>query len=314
MIYDETGEVEQAYIKCLIYGRPGTGKTYTALKIATGLGKTLMIDTERGSEPYRKRFKDPYGNPFIIGRTRNAKMIIKEVLPDAIKMKVECLIIDQISTIWDDCQTVYMMKEYNKRSKAWSFIEKNGKIPFQGWGFIKGIYKKMVRALLDVPMHVFILARAGTKYKVTSAGEPIEIGIKAACEKETPYDPAILIRMEHDEGSDIWTASCEKDRWSCLEGKTFDNPGMSMFDPILVQLGGTQGTQPQPETDMIEDEGEYKPVKNTMENAQKALLNSLCKKNNLDEALFENHIKDMNTEEASVLIKDMTIGNIPELD
>ncbi len=306
MIFDETGDVEQAYLKVGLYSGPGGGKTFTALSVCTALGKTMIVDTERGSEPYRKTFFNPDGTPFIVARTRSAEQVYKEVIPGALERDCKCLIVDQVSTIWDDRKDAYILREFRRRSKNWDFIERNGKLPFQAWSFIKRPYRKMIRALLDCPMHVFILSRLSVEFSVTPKGEPVKTGETMEAEKNTPYEPAILVKMERNpQNKREWLALVEKDRWRTLEGEVFTNPDVSMFKPILAKLGNVQGVLPEPEVS-DEESVEEEPKANS---GQLKLLRILAKKGGIKDADVERELPKLDSSRAAQLINAMTLGD-----
>ena len=53
----ERATMQQAALKVALYGAPGSGKTYTALSVASGIGgRIAVIDTEHGSDFYANRW------------------------------------------------------------------------------------------------------------------------------------------------------------------------------------------------------------------------------------------------------------------
>lgn len=303
-VFDKKGEVEQAFLKVLFYGGTGSGKTFTALSVATSLGRSAVVDTERGTEPYRGQFLDPEGEPFLVARTRNATRIVEEVIPEAVKEGVRCLVVDEISTIWDDLKDQYIFREYQKQSKAWFSIEKNGKLPFQAWSFIKSPYRKMIRELLNAPLHVFLVARGVDEFEIGKDGNPVKIGEKVEAEKSTQFAPAVLVKMEWARKKKQWLALVEKDRWQCLTGQVFTNPDGTMFDPILAKLGKVHGSVPEPEFEEVPlAKGEEGPT-----SGQVKLLLLLGRKAGLEEEKVERALKGVGRVRAAALINEMTVG------
>lgn len=301
-IFDDSGVVEQGFMKVMIYGGPGAGKTCTALKVCTAIGKTAIVDTERGTEPFRTMFYNPDGSPFSVVRTRAPYAVVDDVIPEALKLEFKCLIVDQATTIWDDAKDQYILKEYEKQSKAWQFIDKNGKLPFQAWTFIKKPFRTMIRELLNAPMHVFILSRLADEYEILSSGEPKKLGERADAEKNTQYEPATLIKMEYDKKTKKHLAWCEKDRWGVLEGQVCENPDVEFFRPILAKLGPVHGKLPEPavvDTEVVEGP----------KSAQIILIRKLAEKGGVTSERVEEVLSRISREEAAKLINQFTLGD-----
>ncbi|MCH7535612.1 MAG: AAA family ATPase, partial [Bacteroidetes bacterium] len=299
-------EVQEAYFKGIFYGGPGSGKTFTALTIATKLGKTAIVDTERGVEPYVDVFNNPDGSPLGVVSTRSAKVIYKEVIPEAVRDGYKCLIVDQVSTIWEDSKDQYIYREFEKQSKAWKYIERNGKPPFQGWSFIKGPFRRMIRELMSTPMHVFILSRLADEFKVTPEGEPIKVGEVAATEKNTMYEPSVRVKMQYDKVKKEWLAYVETDKWRELAGKIFVNPTIEMIKPILKRLGKVHAKQPEPEIQEVDGSEDIIIKPNT---GQEKLISVLAKKGGIPHIAVEKFLEKCTREEASQAVNEMTVGN-----
>ena len=280
-LLESEGTTKQGYLKVAIYGDAGSGKTYTAIKIATSIGKTAVIDTERGCEPYRSQFRNPDGTPFLVASISTLAKA-SEVLQEAIDNKCQCLVIDQFTHLWEDAQESYLDKERDKNSKTWSIIESTGNIPFTSWGRIKKPYKLFIRELLNSPLHIFALGRMSIDYKIVS-GAPEKVGEKMDAEKHTQYEFSILIKMEHQKRKREWLALVEKDRWNQIGGQVFSNPDVSIFDKILPMLGSTHLPLPDNENDIIPDT-KGNPLQETTQNH--AQPKSANKKDKLDKVII----------------------------
>ena len=220
----------QAFLKVGIYGEAGAGKTFTALRIGSALGRVAFIDTERGTDFYSKMFE------FDVLHTRSLKTALDAVFSDEIK-KYDVLIVDSITHLWENAQESYIemlkrSRDPKKRARA-----EAGEIQFQDWRAIKAPYRKFINRLLSLDMHVFICGRLGTIYEFKD-GELVKAGVRMRAEGETPYEPHILIRMEQKGGRHY--AYVEKDRSSTIMGKVFENPDATMFEPVIKMLGGKQ--------------------------------------------------------------------------
>lgn len=237
-------KAEQAALKMGIYGPPGSGKTFTSLLIAEGLGITsgkrvAYVDTERGTDFYCKdvpsRAVHPQAFDFDALYTRS----LTEVLYEVKKLNpAECgvIVIDSVTHLWEAAIAAYG----GNQTRA-------GTIPMHAWGKIKRPYKELMSILLSSPMHVVICGRQGTEYATDEETEELKaVGLKMKAEGETAYEPHILIRMEAikpKKTNELATivAYAEKDRTGVLAGRSFINPTFeSMVKQLLPLLGETQ--------------------------------------------------------------------------
>ena len=230
-------EITQAKLKIGFYGGPGSGKTFTALMVATNLGKTALIDTEHGSDFYASRY------PFDVLHTKSLQEA-KEAIIEIGASDYDCLIIDSITHLWESPQAAFLEK-----------LARQGKsrdLQFQDWRVIKKPYKEFINDLLNLNKHVFLIGRMGAEYSM-DGGQLVKVGDKMKAEAETPYEPHVLIKMEivkkgndeHAVGTHL--AYFEKDRSSMMEGVTVENPTFETFKPILTLL--KSGQQPQMATE-----------------------------------------------------------------
>ncbi len=220
---------EVARLKVAFYGEAGSGKTYTSLLLATSLGKTAVIDTEHGSDIYAVQFD------FDVLHTRSIKTVL-EVLESEEIDNYDCIVVDSITHLWEDCQESYLKSlelsnDPKKRKKA-----ELGEISFADWRIIKRPYKRLITVLNQLDKHVFICGRQTAVYEFKN-GELVQTGVRMKADGDTPYEPHILIHMER-RGQDV-VAFVEKDRSGMIAGKTFVNPTPDMIKPVLEKLGST---------------------------------------------------------------------------
>lgn len=298
----EATECEYGYIKAMFYGGQGSGKTHTMLDVATSIGKTALIDTERGAEPFKERFKNPDGTAFFIAETRNLDEIDR-LIDRAVERGFKCLILDQISTVWEEAQEVYLAKEHEKASKVWQLMETDGSIPWTSWRHIKRPYKRILTHLINAPIHVFIGARKKDDYKRGAKGEPEKIGELPVSEKETPYEPQIVIKLEFKAKERQWWAYVEKSRWLDFQGQTFKEKHRDMFQAILPLLGREHRPLP-PGTD---DTSELTIDAIPANEPQKIILRKLMEKGGVENV--EERVEKATTVEANKWINAMTLGD-----
>lgn len=231
---------EQGFLKAGIMGFPGSGKSFTASKIAMGLVKTtgdkrpvFALDTEKGFDYLVSTFKDA-GIELQIARTRAFADLLSGIAEA--EKNASVLIIDSITHFWEEVQAAY--KKKNNRSR----------ISMADWGVIKDCWKPYTKAYLDSRLHIVMCGRAGDEYDSFENDEgKIEFhksGTKMQAEKNLGYEPGLGIEMERvtvgkpkkGERSFVNRAYILKDRFDVLDGKFFDNPSYETFLPHIEKL------------------------------------------------------------------------------
>lgn len=180
---------EQAKLRLALFGVSGSGKTYTALRIATGLGgKIAVIDTERNSAcKYSDRFDFDVCNatkPSI----ENLKMFIEEA------KNYDVLIIDSMTHAW-----LELLQEVERVAKT-----KFGGNTWSAWS--EGTPKQMslINALLDFPGHIIATMRVETNWTTVTNDKgkvvPVRVGEAPKQGKgiEYEFDMLMQISPEHD--------------------------------------------------------------------------------------------------------------------
>lgn len=180
---------KQAKLRLALFGVSGSGKTYTALRIATGLGgKIAVIDTERHSAcKYSDRFDFDVcelEKPTI----NNMIMTIKEA------ENYNVLIIDSLTHAW-----LELLQEVERIAKT-----KFGGNSWSAWS--EGTPKQMslINALLDFKGHIIVTMRTETNWTTTTNDKgkvvPVRVGEAPKQGKgiEYEFDMLMQISPEHD--------------------------------------------------------------------------------------------------------------------
>lgn len=171
-----------------IAGVSGSGKTFTALKIARGMvdkpGEIGLLDTEnkRGS-----LYADILDGPFMIGdlyppfSPSRYSAAIKEFQDAGIKV----LVIDSGSHEWEGeggCDDIANMKI--------------GKM--DNWIGAKREHKKFMNTLLQCNMHIVVCLRAREKTDFKNPAKPVSLGIQPVCEKNFLFEMTASMLMENE--------------------------------------------------------------------------------------------------------------------
>lgn len=225
-----------------IAGVSGSGKTYTALKIARGMvsnaSKIGFLDTEnkRGS-----MYADILDAPFMIGDlyppfspTRYAQAI-KEFQDDGI----EVLVIDSVSHEWEGeggCDDIANMKM--------------GKSNMPNWIGAKREHKSFMNTLLQCNMNIICCLRAREKTDFKNPKEPVSLGIQPVCEKNFMFEMTASLLMENEGKTQKWMKmpSFFKEAFGAGSGYLGEDTGKKIIEWINT------GEQESPEVTRIKSE------------------------------------------------------------
>jgi hypothetical protein len=242
---------DQAFLKMGILGLQGSGKTYTAAKVAIGLRNRLierglantgtpiyMCDTEVGSSWLASMFRKE-GVPFKADKTRAFRDLLDDV--DMVAQEQGILVIDSITHFWTELMEAYKAKHKRKR------------LTFNDIGIVKSVWARFTDLYVNSTAHIIMCGRQGYEYDFfedDDGKKQLEkTAVKMKAEGETGYEPSLLVLMErHQELSGggsvekVWrTAYVLKDRSTTIDGKSFDDPTFEDFLPHIesINLGGT---------------------------------------------------------------------------
>lgn len=181
-------ERKKAKLKLNLNGASGSGKTYSALVLASSLGKKIaVIDTENESASlYANEFsfdtlplRPPYSPERFAGAIQAAK-----------NMGYDVLIIDSASHEWigtGGC--LEMNDEAAKRFKGntWS-----------AWSETTPKHRKFIDAILQTDMHIITTTRAKTETVQGEKGKVIKLGMKAEQRDGYEYELTVSLDMLHE--------------------------------------------------------------------------------------------------------------------
>lgn len=244
-------ENKMSYAKVGIYGGAGSGKTFTAAKVAIGLyefaGATKpvgMFDTEPAASYIIPLF-EAAGIEFMVYDESRA---LKDLMAFMDEAEQECsvVIIDSITHVWRDAQESYLAKINTGRTRQ------NKKpllsLEFQHWRPIKAAWAEFTDRFLSSKVHAIVCGRAGSIYEFqdkddgSGKKELITTGTRMATEKELGYEPSLLIEMigDRDDGKIVNTAVIQKDRADKLNGKEIPYPDFEKLKPHFeaLNIGG----------------------------------------------------------------------------
>lgn len=207
----EKATKEQAKLRAALFGPSGAGKTYTALRIAKGLGgRVCVIDTERRTaSKYSDRFEFDVLNMTDTRIEAYAQAI--RVVADA---GYEVLVVDSLSHAWQA-----LLEEVD--NLAQSRFRGNS---FQAWSVGTPKQRLLVDAILDFPGHVLGTMRSKTEW-TTSQNErgktvPQRVGLTPEQGKGIEYEFDLLLELNTDH-----FATVLKDRTGKFQDQIIEKPG-----------------------------------------------------------------------------------------
>lgn len=168
----------------VIAGTTGSGKTFTALKMARGMVENTseigFLDTENGRGAH-------YAN-ILDGRFKYAEMRspfsplrYRQAISEFQDAGVKVLVIDSGSHEWEGdggCTDIAEAPLLNGKKMA-------------NWIGAKGEHKKYMSSLLQSSMHIIICLRAREKFDFRNPKEPVSLGLTPICEKDFMYEATV---------------------------------------------------------------------------------------------------------------------------
>jgi hypothetical protein len=216
----------RAKLRLGMSGPAGSGKTYSALLIASGLGGRIgMIDTEHGSgDLYADLLPEGYDvltltPPFTPGRYVEAIHALEQAGCDVI-------IVDSLSHAWAG--------EGGSLDRQGKIADKSGN-SWQAWRQVTPEHNALVEALLQSPSHLIATMRAKTEYvqekdERTGKNTVRKVGLAPVMRDGIEYEFTVFLEidMQHQ-------AFVGKDRTRLLDGTIF-KPSRETGEQLLTWL------------------------------------------------------------------------------
>jgi hypothetical protein len=216
---------EQAKARIALTGPTGSGKTYTALVIGTGLGDRIaLVDTEHGSA---SKYADEFAFDTLPLTTFEPPALV-EALAVAAHDGYDVVIVDSLSHFWSGSGG--MLEQVDNAAKR---TGAGGS--FAGWKEARPLERAMIDALLAYPGHLIVTMRTKTEY-VVEADErgrkvPRKVGLKPEQREGIEYEFDIVGDLDHEN-----TLVISKSRAKPLSGMVLHKPGAEFAEAILGWL------------------------------------------------------------------------------
>jgi hypothetical protein len=208
----EKAAKEQAKARWVIEGPAGSGKTFTSLSVASGLGDTIaVIDTVR-------RQSLVFADRFNFDVLHMADNFHPEQLIEALGVccAFDTTIIDTFTSFWSG--PLGMLAQVDLLSDG-----RPGSSFNNGWKEMRPIEQKMIDAILAHPGHVIMTVRVKTDYQSQQGADgkwaPKKIGLKPDQREGLDYEMGIVtaIDMSH-------TLTFTKSPYAGFDGRVVERP------------------------------------------------------------------------------------------
>ena len=210
-----------AKLRAAVFGPSGAGKTFSSLRMATGLGGPIaVIDTERGSA---SKYSDRFSFDVLELEDQTVQGYV-----DAIRLAADggyaVLVIDSLSHGWQTLlEEVEKLAKAKYRGNTWS-----------AWSEGTPLQRKLVQAILTFPGHVIATMRSKTEWTtVDNNGRktPQRVGLAPEQGKGVEYEFDLLVEISTEH-----VANVIKDRTGKFQDKLIDKPGEDFGKQLAAWL------------------------------------------------------------------------------
>lgn len=210
---------EKIWTKVLLGGSSGSGKTYSALRLATGLARKCgseiaAIDTEAGRIRY-------YANEFEFSDMQLTEPFTPEkyisAIEDAVNSGFKVLIIDSISHEWNYCVDIHDKMPGN----SWT-----------NWSKVTPRHDAFMEKILQAPIHIIATVRGKDEYVLEEKNgkqTPKKVGLGFKQRDGVEYNYTATFNIAQD----THIAEATKDNTHIFEGRyevLTEKDGEALYD------------------------------------------------------------------------------------
>lgn len=201
---------KKALLRLGLVGPAGSGKTYSALLVAKGLGgKVAVVDTENGSADLYAHLLD---YDVLILKPPYDVMDYINAIEEAERQGYNVIILDSISHAW---------------AVEGGLLDQQGKIADSGrgnsytaWRTVTPKHNKFIEKMLGCNLHLIVTMRAKTEYVLEKSDKgrdiPRKVGMAPIQREGMDYEFTTVFDIDLNHN-----AQCTKDRTSMFDGKIF---------------------------------------------------------------------------------------------
>lgn len=256
MAFEQVGRQNQK-LNLALDGPAGSGKTFSALRIAHSLGeKVFVIDSERGSSRL-------YFGEEVDGKVWNFYSCILptfsvdyyiNAIDDAKAAGADVIVIDGISQAWNGANGVLEVVE-NVGSQKDSDGRAKGN--WSGWKVGGKVHSRLLDKILSSDVHTISTMRTKMKYQAEQDSKTgklrIEkVGVRPIQRDGTEYEFDLILRMEKGVGT-VTKTRCKL----IPDGEIYIHPGQQIADLLASWLNSpcfTAAGTPAPAAEAVQEE------------------------------------------------------------
>lgn len=233
-----------------LMGPSGTGKTYSALRLATGMqrvtgGKVFVIDTESGRSLHYAPKPGQKANPKM--GTFEFQYVPFDAPYDPLRYLAaieycaangaKIVIVDSMSHEHEGVGGVLEMHEREVKRLAQEWKTTEDKVKMTAWGKPKAARRKLINGLLHMSVTCIFCFRAKKKLKIVKGKDPEELGFVPIAGDEFIYEMMLkCVLLPGACGVPSWLSEFEGERENMkLPGQfahLFDDP-----QPLSEEIG-----------------------------------------------------------------------------
>lgn len=225
---------KKSKLRMALVGPSGTGKTYTALAIATHLGQRVaVIDTERGSA---SKYADIFAFDVLDLETFAPQQYV-DALHAAASAGYDVVVVDSLSHAWiGQGGALEQVDNIARRSQS--------KNSFGAWREVTPQHNAMVDAIVRAPLHVVVTMRAKTEYVLEKDDRgktvPRKVGIQPVQRDGLEYEFDVVGDLDENNSLIVGKTRCP-----ALAGKVFARAGKDIASHLTAWLtDGVDGPGP----------------------------------------------------------------------
>lgn len=221
-----------AKLRMALIGPAGSGKTYTALSLASGLGgRIAVLDSEHGSA---SKYADLFEFDVMTPETFSPQVYI-DAIAAAEAGGYGVLILDSLSHAWaGKGGALEMVDAASKRAKGNKFI---------AWGEVSPLQQAMTDAILASNLHLIATIRSKMEYTqdLDAEGRKVvrKLGMQPVQRDQFEYEFDLVGDLDNEN-----TMTVTKSRIPALSGAIIKKPGRLLAETLLGWLSGVKREAP----------------------------------------------------------------------
>ncbi len=224
----------QARLRMALIGPAGSGKTYSALAIATNLGSSVaVIDTERGSA---SKYADVFAFDSLELESFSPDLYV-EAIQSAERAGYDVLVIDSLSHAW--------MGKDGALEQVDAAAKRERGNSFGAWRNVTPKHNALIDAIVGSKCHIISTMRSKTEYaqEKDDRGRTVikKIGLAPIQRDGIDFEHDVVGDMDQDNNLLITKSRCQK-----LTNKVINKPGKDVAEILKAWL--TDGAVEPPKT------------------------------------------------------------------